>query len=266
MNTINLNPPEFPSAWATAWGQDPYGYWQAFSINKVQQVMRWIPPGSFQMGSPEDEADRRDNETLHPVTLTQGYWLADTACTQNLWLAVMGENPSDFKENLNNPVNQISWNECQQFFEKANEQLPDGFNLCFPTEAEWEYACRANTQTVFSWGNSLSTEQANYEGNYPYDNGEKGEYRERVVDVLQFQVNPWGLYQMHGNVLEWCSDWLGEYVIEDNVDPQGASKGLNRVLRGGCWFNDGRDLRSADRIARVPDNRYRNMGFRLAGG
>lgn len=228
--------------------------------------MRWMPSGSFQMGSPENEAERKEDEILHPVTLTQGYWLADTACTQNLWLAVMGENPSDFTDDLNNPVNRVSWNDCQQFFEKANERLPDDFKLRFPTEAEWEYACRANTQTVFSWGDRLSTEQANYDGNNPYHKGKKGEYRKRVVDVLQFQVNPWGLYQMHGNVWEWCSDWLGEYAIDDNVDPQGVSEGQSRVLRGGSWISYGRYLRSANRYANGPVFRNFNVGFRLAGG
>ena len=266
MSVFNPNPTEFPSQWACAWGQDKYGYWQAFKLNDVQQVMRWIPPGVFQMGSPDNEAERGDNENLHSVTLTQGYWLAETACSQSLWLAVMKDNPSDFSDNLENPVNKVSWPDCQRFFTAANVLLPEGLILRFPTEAEWEYACRANTQTAFCWGNGLSTKQANYDGNFPYYQGEKGEFRQRVVEVLQFSANPWGLYQMHGNVWEWCADWYVENLNEDEVDPLRGSDGLIRVLRGGGWRSGGRALRSASRFADEPRRRRRIIGFRLAGG
>ncbi len=178
----------------------------------------------------------------------------------------MGDNPSAFKDSLDNPVNKVSWNDCQNFFEKANQGLPASFQLRFPTEAEWEYACRANTKTVFNWGDSLSTEQANYNGDFPYNQEKKGVYRQCVVAVLQFQVNPWGLYQMHGNVWEWCSDGKGEYFIKDAIDPKGATNGLYRVLRGGGWAGGGRSLRAASRDANEPDDRGLDLGFRLAGG
>ncbi len=266
MPVFSLNPPEFPSLWANAWGQDKHGFWQSLCLNGVNQIMRWIPPGQFQMGSPETEVDRSDDEKLHQVTLTQGYWLADTACSQHLWLAVMGDNPSHFKDNPENPVETISWLDCEQFFQRANKLITGDLNLRFPTEAEWEYACRANTNTVFSWGDSLTTEQANYDGNYPYNQGEKGKYRKQSIAVLNFSANPWGLYQMHGNVWEWCSDWYGGYQSEDERDPQGDSKGQSRVLRGGGCIDYGRYLRSADRFALEPDYRGDLIGFRLAGG
>ena len=143
--------------------------------------MRFIQPGEFLMGSPESEKDRStngdDTETQHRVVLTEGYWLADTACTQELWGAVMGENPSNFKGDLQNPVEQVSWDDItQKFLPRLNKLVP-GLNLTLPTEAQWEYACRAGTTTVFSFGDRITPEQVNYDGNYPYADGKKGEYQ-----------------------------------------------------------------------------------------
>jgi len=259
------NPPIFPDTWATAWGEDHYGYWQAFEVNGVSQVMRWIVSGSFLMGSPKNELERLDNETQHQVTLSKGYWLADTACTQALWQAVMGENPSEFKDDSQNPVERISWEECQTFIEKLNEQV-EGLTLHFPSEAEWEYACRAGSRTVFSFGDSLSSEQANFDGNFPYGDVAKGEYKESTVVVHSYQPNAWGLWQMHGNVWEWCQDWRGDYPAEPVVDPKGAAEGQLRVVRGGSWFYFGQGVRSAIRDAYSPDDRLSLFGLRLAGG
>jgi len=261
------NPPIFPDTWATAWGEDHYGYWQAFEVNGVSQVMRWILPGSFSMGSPKNELERLDNETQHQVTLSRGYWLADTACTQALWLAVTRENPSEFKDDPQNPVETISWDDCQTFIEKLNEQV-EGLTLHLPSEAEWEYACRAGTETVFSFGDSLSSEQANFDGHYPsnfYGDAGKGKYKERTVVVHSYQPNTWGLWQMHGNVWEWCQDRLGGYPAEPVIDPKGAAEGQGRVLRGGGWIILGR-VRSAYRSANSPDDRHYYIGLRLAGG
>ncbi len=199
---LDPNPNPFPAPWAVAWGEDRYGLWQAFEIEGVRQVMRWIVPGRFEMGSPSDEPERDDDETQHTVTLSRGYWLADTACTQALWQAVMGNNPARFKEDPQCPVEQVSWNECQDFIVAANERLPDGPGLRLPSEAEWEYACRAGSTGPFSWGDDLSTDRANYNGNYPYADAPKGEYRQRTLEVLAFEPNLWGLFQMHGNVWE----------------------------------------------------------------
>ena len=199
---LDPNPPadDFPAPWAVAFGEDAFGLWQAFEIGGERQVMRWIAPGKFLMGSPEDEPERHDNETPHLVTISRGYWLAESATTQALWQAVMGENSARFVDDAQNPVEKVSWHDCRDFIDAINEQLGNGPRLRLPTEAEWEYACRAGSKGPFSWGDTLTTAQANYDGGYPYADGEKGEYRERTLPVIAFAPNAWGLYQMHGNV------------------------------------------------------------------
>ena len=260
------NPPAFPGDWALAWGEDAYGLWQAFEIHGVRQTMRWIPPGRFSMGSPPDEPERVDHEVQHQVTLAHGFWLAETACTQALWQAVTGENPAQFKDDPENPVEQVSWEDCEAFLAQANGMRDDGLALRLPTEAEWEYACRAGTRTPFSFGDELTTDKANYDGGYPYNDGSKSEYRARTLPVHGFQSNPWGLYQMHGNVWEWCADWYGDYPAGEAMDPVGPVEGRGRVLRGGAWDDSGRYLRSAYRSHSPPVSRYDSIGLRLAGG
>ena len=226
--------------------------------------MRWIAPGEFLMGSPESEPERLDNETQHLVILSRGFWLAETTCTQALWQAVMGNNPSGF-QGPDRPVEQVSWDDVQRFLSRLNAAMPDG-GLRLPTGAEWEYACRAGTSTAFWFGDQITPEQVNYDGNYPYAGGQKGMYRERTVSVYALPCNSWGLYQMHGNVLEWCQDWYEPYPIETVVDPGGPAGGADRVLRGGGWFLVGRLARSAQRNAHDPRHRDANIGFRLARG
>jgi formylglycine-generating enzyme required for sulfatase activity len=211
-----------------------------------------------------DEKDRDDDEKLHRVTLTQGFWLADTACSQELWEAVIGENPSQFK-GLDRPVEQVSWDDCQKFIDSVNRRS-DGLNLRLPTEAEWEYACRAGTATPFSFGDNITPAVVNYNGNYSYASGAKEEYREETVDVKLLPHNPWGLYQMHGNVHEWCADWFGDYPEGEVIDPVGPDTGGSRVLRGGSWALLGRYVRSASRSFAPPGYRYDSFGFRLARG
>ncbi len=258
------DPPQFPPDWAGEWGQDPYGLWAALVYRGLAQVFRWIRPGTFMMGSPDDEPERNDNETHHEVTLTRGFWLADTACTQALWQAVMRNNPSRFKgDDL--PVDIVSWKDCQTFLEQINGLLP-GLDLVLPTEAQWEYACRAGSRTPFSFGRTISTVQANFNGNFPYAGGEKGEYRETTVPVKDLPCNDWGLYQMHGNVYEWCRDWYGNYDLEHLVDPEGPDTGEGRVLRGGSWNSNARGLRSSYRRRYRPSSRRYIIGFRLAQG
>ncbi|MFD2113783.1 formylglycine-generating enzyme family protein [Thiorhodococcus fuscus] len=259
------SPPLFPADWAIAWGEDAYGLWQACEIAGVRQVMRWCPPGRFLMGSPPDEPERGDNEAQHEVTLTRSFWLAETACTQALWQAVMGDNPAHFREDPEHPVEQVSWDDCQDFLARANRSRDDSLVLRLPTEAEWEYVCRAGTRTAFSFGDALGTEQANYDGNFPY-RGPKGPYRERTLPVQSFAPNPWGLYQMYGNVWEWCADWFGDYPAGPALDPNGPADGASRVLRGGSWYSFGRHLRSAFRSHYAPASRYGSFGLRLAGG
>ena len=256
-----------PFQWACAYGEDRIGLWQAFEIAGVRQVMRWIAPEEFLMGSPESEPERFDNERLHRVVLTEGFWLADTACTQALWAAVMGANPSQYKDDPHNPVEQVSWLDItDEFLPKLNAMAP-GLQLKLPTEAQWEYACRAGTTTPFSFGEQITTDQANYDGNYPYAGGEKGEYREKTVPVKALPANPWGLYQMHGNVWEWCVDEYAQFPgeqVENPVVHQAQKEGSQRILRGGCWSTHGRNSRSASRGMRSPDAQHDGVGFRLA--
>jgi len=264
----NVNfPKPFPAPWATACGEDEFGLWLELTVQDIKQQFRWIEAGTFLMGSPENEPERYENEVQHQVTLTQGYWLADTACTQALWLAVMeGDNPARFTDNLNNPVEQVSWDDIQTFLDKLNV-IPD-LNACLPTEAQWEYACRAGTETetAFSFGDNITPEQVNYNGNYSYNNAEKGLYREKTVPVKSLPPNDWGLYEMHGNVWEWCSDWYVDYPTEAVTNPKGAIERIYRVLRGGSWYSNARYTRSARRFNSAPGIRGNYIGFRLALG
>jgi len=166
--------------------------------DKVLQEFVWIEPGTFMMGSPEDEPYRFSDETQHEVTIKEGFFMADTTCTQALWQAVMGDNPSYWKgDNL--PVHFVSWNDAKKFIAKLNEMFPDWeFNL--PTEEEWEYACRAGTTTAYSFGDTVTKEQVNF-----YETGKEN----KLMPVKSYPPNPWGLYDMHGNVWEWTdSDYI----------------------------------------------------------
>ena len=257
-------PEVFPQAWASAWGEDKQGLWMAFEYKGVEQRFRWIHPGRFLMGSPETEKNRDSDELLHPVTLNRGYWLADTACTQALWQAVMGDNPSEFSGD-NKPVDNVSWNDAHRFIEKLNHVLP-ALELRLPSEAQWEYACRAGSETPFSFGETIMTDQVNYDGNHPYGDAEDGEYRQETVVVKSLPCSDWGLYEMHGNVWEWCQDWYDGYDTNQVVNPIGPESGESRVLRGGSWINFARRCRSAYRLYLGPGDRGDFTGFRLARG
>ena len=186
--------------WAARHGLDAFGRWAEIEVDGVVQRLRWLPPVEFRMGSPEDEPERRDNETGHPVVLTRGLWLADTACTQALWQAVVGETPSGFK-GAERPVERVSWEDVvERFLPALNARLP-GLEARLPSEAEWEYGCRAGTETPFAFGATITTGQVNFDGNYPYAGAPKGEYREQTVEVKALPANAWGLYQMHGCLL-----------------------------------------------------------------
>jgi formylglycine-generating enzyme required for sulfatase activity len=162
-------------------------------------------------------------------------------------------------------VDSVSWDDAQRFISKLNGIKPE-LQLCLPTEAQWEYACRAGTTTPFSFGDNITTDQVNYDGNYPYHKGRKSEYRSQTVEVKALPPNAWGLYQMHGNVYECCQDWYGQYPSQPVTDPQGADSGTHRVLRGGSWIDDGRNCRSADRLHNDPAYRLNYFGFRLSLG
>jgi formylglycine-generating enzyme len=246
-------------------GVDAYGIYADIEFKGVTQRFRWLAAGSFLMGSPTTEVDRSDDEVQHSVTLTQGFWLADTTVTQALWSAVMGNNPSRFQDNQNNPVEQVSWNDAQTFIVKLNQLNPE-LHAQLPTEAQWEYACRAGTDTPFSFGKNITPEQVNYNGNRPYADGKQGLYREKIVAVRSLPPNAWGLYEMHGNVWEWCSDIYGGYPSEAVTNPVGTATGTNRVLRGGSWFILARHTRSAGRSFNAPGLQNFNAGFRVALG
>jgi formylglycine-generating enzyme required for sulfatase activity len=257
--------------WASAGGKDQYGTWADLQVAGVTQRFRWIVPGTFTMGSPQSEKDLAVQagakaewvapEVQHEVTISKGYWLADSECTQGLWQANTGSNPAKFQDSKN-PVEQVSWDDCQGFLSKLNSQVT-GVTFRLPSEAEWEYACRAGTKTPFSFGATITLDQVNYNGNYPYGGAAKGEYREKTVAVKSFQANAWGLYDMHGNVWEWCGDWYGDYPTGNVTDPTGPASGSTRVDRGGSWYNFAWSSRSAYRGWVTPDDRSCDLGFRL---
>ena len=233
----------------------------------------WVPKGCFNMGSPDSEKDRYDSEgPVHKVCL-DGFWMGKYEVTQAQWQKIMGSNPSSFK-GANRPVESISWDEAQEFIKKLNAKtgknpplpLPGG-EYRLPSEAEWEYACRAGTTTPFSFGETISTDQANYDGNYTYGNGKKGVYRKQTTDVGSFPANAWGLYDMHGNVWEWCADtWHNNYSgapTDGSIWGSLGDKKANRLLRGGSWGNHPSNVRSAFRYYVTPALHVSYLGLRL---
>jgi len=233
-------------------------------INEVKQTFILIPAGGFLMGSPNNEPQRRSNEIQHKVILTKDFWIADTACTQGLWEAVMGKNPAIFKGALR-PVENVSWNDCKEFIAKLNElEGTDKYRL--PTEAEWEYACRAGSKSAFSNGDITVVDWL--DKNLDKMGWYWGNSDNKTHEVGQREPNGWGLYDMHGNVWEWCEDWYDSGYYKDSPidDPKGPNKGVSRVLRGGCWGSFAGFARSAFRFRFVPVSRLSYVSFRLARG
>ncbi len=220
-----------------------------------------IPAGEFMMGSPSNEKDRsREEGPQHKVIITKSFYMASTEVTQKQYRAIMGKHSSKFK-GKNKPVEQESWNEAVEFCKKLSQR--DGVTYRLPTEAEWEYSCRAGTTTPFYTGNTISTEQANYNGNYTYGNGRKGTYRKKTISVGSYPANAFGLYDMHGNVWEFCQDWYGKYSSATATDASGPRSGSYRVSRGGGWFDDPGGCRSACRAGSTTSYRSSDLGFRL---
>jgi len=231
--------------------------------NSLGMEFVWIPPGNFMMGSLKSEPGRADDETLHEVTLTKGFYLQTTEVTQGQWKAVMGKNPSCFKKGAAYPVERVSWEDCREFIMLLNrKEGTDTYRL--PTEAEWEYACRAGTRGPFYTGACLSTAEAHYDGRYPLPGCPKGTHPEQPMPVKSFVPNAWGLYDMHGNVWEWCADWYGAYPGGSVSEPMWPLSEPARVLRGGCWYDSARSCRSANRANYKPGGRYEVRGFRLS--
>ncbi len=236
---------------------------QTITVKGVSFRMVLIRAGEFIMGSPPDETERSRSETQHRVHLSRDYWMGETQVTQALWEAVMGNNPSHFKNGGEYPVEKVSWDGCQTFIQDLN-RLVSGGGFRLPTEAEWEYACRAGTTTPFHTGRCLGTHEANYDGNDPLEGCPAGENRKLTTRVASFAPNAWGLYDMHGNVREWCQDRYGDYSSGRVTDPRGPSLGAYRVLRGGSWSDNARLCRSASRDILTPGDRGVNIGLRLA--
>jgi formylglycine-generating enzyme required for sulfatase activity len=224
----------------------------------VSLEMIWVEPGTFTMG--------QDGEAtpVHEVTLTQGFYLGKYEVTQAQYEAVMTGNtdglnatPSNWPNNPDRPVEQVSWDDIQKFLTCLNTQqagnIPEGWAYVLPTEAQWEYACRAGTTTLYSWGDSITASNANYS-----DSGYS-----QTRDVGLYDANPWGFFDMHGNVWEWTADWYAAYSSGAQNDPEGPTTGSLRVIRGGSWDYSGTYLRSASRNTSPPSRRSGSIGFRV---
>lgn len=248
-----------------------------------------ITGGTFQMGSSESELQRETDETQHEVTVSD-FYIGSTEVTGSEYEEIMGENPSEFKgDNL--PVENVCWYDAIEYCNRLSEKegfepvyTIDGENVTWDrsangyrllTEAEWEYAARAGTTTPFNTETSISDEEANYYGHYPYGIEENyfsqsnletqpGEYRQTTVEVNSFSPNKWGLYNMHGNVAEWCFDYYGEYDLENTNNPTGPETGTLKVNRGGAWNDYAKHLRSAYRASTTPSQAMSTIGFRIA--
>jgi formylglycine-generating enzyme len=242
----------------------------------------WCPSGRFVMGSPPGEPERRPGEDQVQVTLSNGFWMAKYETTQGLWKRVIGALPGELTVELpagdDLPVGNVNFPEAEAFCQRLTERgrqagdLPNDWEFRLPTEAQWEYACRAGTTTATAFGDRLSSTQANFKGK-PYNGAAPGPSRNRAAPVGSYAANPWGLHDMHGNTYEWCRDWyharLPGGTDPDLHDAQSSATrsehgDISRVRRGGCWADDGWPCRSAFRLRFEPDRRYDHIGFRVA--
>lgn len=260
---------DFPPPWASAWGDDVYGLWADLTVNGVTQRMRWIEPSGpegFWMGAPQAERDAikdkavRDwaNKVEHAprvVEIKPGFWLADTPCTQAFWAAVTGENPSHFSDGPDareRPVESVGWDDVMEKFVQrfvATSEWGTEDRLCLATEVEWEYACRAGTRTAYWWGDQPDGTRANW------NNQHKG-----TTPVKRYAPNPWGLFDMHGNVWEWCAD-----VWRERLDaPEARPNEDIRLVRGGSWLFLPVLARAAYRLGGPRRLAPRAQGFRFA--
>jgi uncharacterized protein (TIGR02996 family) len=243
--------------------------------NSVGMDLVQIPAGSFLMGSPPDEQARDNDEgPQHWVTISRPFWLGVYAVTQQQYQRVMGSSPSSSfvtePAARSHPVESVSWNDASDFCERLTAlpaERAAGRAYRLPTEAEWEYAARAGTPQgwPFLFGSSLHSRLANFNGESPYGGGPRGPYLQRTTPVGSYAANPWGLYDIHGNVWEWCSDWYQAdyYAHSSAIDPPGPARGERRVLRGGSWLNQALNCRLARRDQYSPDFRYNDNGFRV---
>jgi formylglycine-generating enzyme required for sulfatase activity len=218
--------------------------------------------GTFAMGTPAGEPGREAREVQHQVTLSRDFYMGKYEVTQAQWTRVMGTNPSEFQDcGPSCPVERVNFHDIEQFIRRLNEQGGPGYRL--PTEAEWEYACRAGGAEPFGHSASLSSRDANIDGDYPY-NAPVGTARNRTTTVGYFAANPWGLFDMSGNVWEWTADWHCPYPAGSMTDPIGACESDYRVIRGGSWKFDGNSARCGLRYTHRPEDLGYSLGFRLA--
>ena len=233
---------------------------RTFDLGKgIKLEMVLIPAGEFLMGSPDSDGNAGDDEKpQHRVRITKPFYLGKYHVTQEQWQAVMGNNPSHFTS-PKNPVEQVSWNDCQQFLEKINAKTGmQGGKFVFPSEAQWEYACRAGSTPRYCFG-----DDASMLGEYAWYATNSGETTHPIGEK---KPNAWGLCDMHGNVWEWCADWHddGYYAHSPSDDPTGPATGSDHVIRGGAWVNPARDCRAAARGRGSPGFRFYDLGFRVS--
>ena len=236
--------------------------------NSIGMEFVLIPGGTFKMGSPQDEPNRRQNEIEHRVTIRQPFYMQTTEVTVKQWRAIMGKRFFFKKKGTDHmPVVKVSWQDCIDFIEKLNALNEGVYRL--PTEAEWEYACRAGTTSAYAWGKTIDCKDAMYGNNtLKMDVCEnyvklKGLPVDQPAPAKSYKPNAWGLYDMGGNVWEWCQDWYGRYGKDAVVDPRGPRSGSDKVRRGGSWYGTGTRCRCANRNLSNPANRYQTTGFRL---
>lgn len=221
-----------------------------------------VRPGWFMMGSLDDEAGRSDDEYLHRVTISHLFYIGQHEVTQAEWTKVMRANPSHFSGCERCPVEQVDFYEVNDFLSRINAGT-SAMRFRLPTEAEWEYACRAGASTPYSAGAQLTAAQANVDGRYAGPDAEDGAAYDRTLPVGKFPPNAWGLYDMHGNVWEWTNDWYGPYNPKQDVDPRGPAMGQKRVIRGGSWESDAHGARCARRYTHLPRDKGYSLGFRV---
>lgn len=239
---------------------------RVLTVDGLEYAFRWCPPGEFMMGG---ETWHEEAKPVHKVKLTKGFWLLETEVTQEMWESVMDTNPSDFK-NRQNPVEQVSWNDCQVFCKKLSEKL--GQKVQLPTEAQWEYACRAGSTTNFCWGDDEDTlyqygnycDKSNTDG-YDWQDQARNDGFDKTAPAGSYKPNAWGLYDMHGNVYEWCSDYHDAKYYEKSPtnDPENTTPSPFRVARGGSCYFRAAWCRSVCRSLSEPDYRSHLLGLRV---
>jgi formylglycine-generating enzyme len=255
-----MMPEAFPPPWAARWGDDECGLWAELEVKGVAQRMRWLAPGEFLMGSPNHEVGARKSEKpQHRVRISQGFWFADTPCTQDLWQAVTGDWTKRYKGSPR-PVTDVNWDQVLLFCSTLDSALCDAAEADLPTEAQWEFACRAGTTTLFGLGSNWIAGAANNAGSH-----------DNTTFVKKYRPNAWGLFDCHGQVWEWCVDDLRDYsavkipdkLFVDPIGPLGNESNDCRALRGGAWFSQDDNTRSASRTRSSRRSQSYQVGFRF---